>query len=55
MAQLFAAAVILKPSILLHLHQGMAKRKYRMLFSPQHKRPPGPKGPQKELIQAVVE
>jgi hypothetical protein len=33
----------------------MAKRKYRMLFSPKHRRQPGPKGPKKELIQAVVE
>jgi hypothetical protein len=32
----------------------MAKGKYRTLFSPKHKRPPGPKGPKKELIQAVV-
>jgi hypothetical protein len=33
----------------------MAKRKYRMLFSPKRRRPPGPKGPKTKLIHAVVE
>jgi transposase len=32
----------------------MAKRKYRMVFSPKHRRQPSPKGPKKELIQVVV-
>ena len=31
------------------------KRKYRMLFSRKRRRRPGPKGPHKELIDAVVE
>jgi hypothetical protein len=31
------------------------KRKCRMLFSRQRRRPPGPQGPKKELIDAVVE
>ena len=31
------------------------KRKYRMLFSSKRGRRPGPKGPEKELIGAVVE
>jgi hypothetical protein len=33
----------------------LAKRKYRMLFSLKRRRRPGPKGPHKELIDAVVE
>ena len=54
-ARVLRSAIVLKPSILLHLQQVMAKRKYRLLFSPNHRRQPGPKGPKKELIQAVVE
>jgi len=33
----------------------LVERKYRMLFSPKRRRQPGPKGPAKELIDAVVE
>jgi putative transposase len=33
----------------------MSKGKYRMLFSPDRRRQPGPKGPSAELIRAVVE
>jgi putative transposase len=32
----------------------MCRRKYRMLFSPNRRRKPGPKGPSAELIHAVV-
>ena len=49
------SAIVLKPSTLLHLHHVLAKRKYRMLFSSKRRRQPGPKGPDKELIDAVVE
>src|SRR5215469_2839757 len=49
------SAIVLKPSTLLHLHHVLAKRKYRTLFSRKRRRPPGPKGPNKELIDAVVE
>src|SRR5713226_8058579 len=48
------SAIVLKPSTLLHLHHVMRKRKYRMLFSPGRRRRPGPKGPTKDLIDAVV-
>jgi putative transposase len=48
------SAIVLKPSTLLHLQRVMRKRKYRMLFSPGRRRRPGPKGPAKELIDAVV-
>jgi putative transposase len=40
---------------LLHFHRVLIKRKYRRLFSPKHERRAGPKGPDKELINAVVE
>ena len=33
----------------------LTKQKYRLLFSSTRVRPPGPKGPTKELIDAVVE
>ena len=54
-ARVLRSAIVLKPSTLLHLHHVLAKRKYRMLFSSQRRRPPGRKGPNKELIDAVVE
>jgi hypothetical protein len=54
-ARVLRSAIVLKPSTLLHLHHVLAKRKYRMLFSRKRWRPPGPKGPNKELIEAVVE
>src|SRR5215472_13978642 len=54
-ARVLRSAMVLKPSTLLHLHHVLAKRKYRMLFSRKRWRPPGPKGPKKELIEAVVE
>jgi hypothetical protein len=53
--RLLRSAIVLKPSTLLGLHQAMCKQKYRMLFSPNHNRKPGPKGPSAELINAVVE
>src|SRR5919198_6762918 len=49
-ARLIRSAIVLKPSTLLHLHQVLTKRKYRMLFSVKPRRRPGPKGPHKELI-----
>jgi len=48
-------AVILKTSTLLRLHRALVKRKYRLLYSPEPRRRPGPKGPSRELIDAVVE
>jgi putative transposase len=54
-ARVFRSAIVLKPSTLLYFYHLLKKRKYRMLFSPQHRRRPGPKGPEKEVINAVVE
>src|SRR5271155_792583 len=48
-------AVIPKASTLLRLHQALVKRKYHLLYSSQRLRRPGPKGPSRELIAAVVE
>ena len=36
-ARLMRSAIVLKPSTLLHLHDVLAKRKYRMLFSPKRR------------------
>src|SRR5215471_16564545 len=54
-ARVLRSAIVLKPSTLLHFHHMLIKRKYRQLFSPHARRRPGPKGPEKELIDAVVE
>ena len=48
-------AKIIKPSTLLKFHKALVKRKYQLLFSPKRHGRPGPKGPSKELIQAIIE
>jgi len=53
--RLIRSAIVLKPSTLLNLHQALIKRRYRILFSPKQKRKPGPKGPSRELIDAIVD
>jgi putative transposase len=52
---LLRSAIVLKPSTLMGLHKAISKQKYRVLFSPNRRRKPGPKGPSAELIHAVVE
>jgi putative transposase len=54
-ARVLRSAIVLKPSTFLHFQKMLIKRKYRMLFSPKHRKRPGPKGPDKEIITAVVE
>ena len=49
------AAVILRPSTLLKFHDMLKKRMYRLLYSSGRKGKPGPKGPSRELIEAIVE
>ena len=49
------AAVVLRPSSLLRFHAALKQHKYRLLFSPRKGGAPGPKGPARELIQAIVE
>ena len=53
-ARILRSAIGLRPSTLLHLHKVLKKRKYRMLFSSPCGRRPGPKGPNQELIDAIV-
>src|ERR1039457_1071450 len=48
-------AVILKASTLLYFHHALVKRKYYLLYNSVKRHCPGPKGPSKELIDAVVE
>ena len=48
------AAVIIRRSTLLKFHDLLKKRKYRLLYSSGSKEKPGPKGPSRELIQAIV-
>src|SRR3984893_15658616 len=54
-SRLIRSAIVLKPSTLLRLHQALRNRKYRRLFSSQHGSRPGPRGPRRELIDAVVQ
>src|SRR5436309_10133223 len=54
-ARVLRSAIVLKTSTLLHFHKMLVQQKYRLLFSPKRVRPPGPKGPTKQLIDAVVE
>jgi hypothetical protein len=49
------SAIAFRPSTLMHFHKMLTKQKYRMLFSPKQIGRPGPKGPTRELIDAVVE
>jgi hypothetical protein len=54
-ARVLRSAIVLKTSTLLHFHKMLIQQKYRLLFSPKRVRRPGPKGPTKELIDAVLE
>jgi putative transposase len=47
-------AVIIRPSTLLKFHNLLKKRKYRLLYTSGSKGKPGPKGPSRELIRAIV-
>jgi len=49
------SAIIIKPSTLLRFHAALKKRKYRQLYSPRGGRKSGPKGPSREVIDAIVE
>ena len=54
-SRLVRSAIVVKPATLLRLYQILKKRKYHLLFSPKRRQRPGPQGPEKELIDAVVE
>ena len=53
-SRLIRTAIVIRPSTLLEFHRILRKRKYRLLFSPKWRRT-GPKGPSKELVDAIVE
>jgi putative transposase len=53
-SRLVRSAIVLKPSTLLSLHQALKNRKYKVLFSSKRRSKPGPKGPAKVLIDAIV-
>ena len=47
---------LIKPATLFKFHKALVDRKYRLLFSnPAPRRKPGPKGPARALIAAIVE
>jgi transposase InsO family protein len=49
------AAIIIRPSTLLRFHAALVKRKYQRLYSPRGGRKPGPCGPSKDVISAILE
>ena len=53
--RLSTVAIIIKPATLLKFHRALVKRTYRRLFSNKGHSRPGPKGPSRELITAIVE
>src|SRR5713101_1021725 len=42
-SRLVRSAIVLKPSTLLRLHRALSQRKYRLLFSVEVRKKPGPK------------
>jgi transposase InsO family protein len=54
-SRLIRSAIVLKPSTLLSIHHALRNRKYRTLFSHKRNGKPGPHGPSKELIDAIVD
>src|SRR5713101_917349 len=53
--RLIRSAIVLKPSTLLSLHRALTNRKYRRLFSSKVPKKPGPKGPNQQVMAAVVD
>jgi len=53
--RLVRVAIVVKPSTLLRFHRALTTRKYRQLFSSTGQKKPGPKGPNREVIAAVVD
>src|SRR5919106_1739740 len=53
-ARVLRSAAVLKPSTLGRVEDVLRKRKYHRLFSSVRGRRPGPRGPQKAVIDAVV-
>src|SRR4029450_11572668 len=53
--RLIRSAIVIKPSTVLRLHRALMQRKYRRLFSSNGPTRPGPKGPSRDVIAAVVD
>ena len=53
--RLLSIAVVIKPVTLLKFHQALVRRKYSLLFSRKTPRKPGPKGPEQDVIDAIIE
>ncbi len=53
--RLTRSAIIIKPSTLLSFHKTPVKQKYQRLFSSHGNSKPGHKGPNSNLIKAIVE
>jgi putative transposase len=53
--RILRSAIAFKPSTLLNFHRALVQRKYHLLFSPKRRARPGPKGPDQDLIRAVVD
>jgi putative transposase len=53
--RLVRSAIVLKPATLLRLHGAVKARKYRRLFSPTVRQKPGPRGPTRDVVAAVVD
>jgi putative transposase len=52
--RLIRSAIVLRPSTLLNLHRALKNRKYCILFSSKRRSKPGPKGPAKDVIDAIA-
>ena len=52
-ARVMRSAVVLRPSTILGFHRTLRQRKYRLLFTPKHRRS-GPTGPSTALVDAIV-
>jgi putative transposase len=53
--RLARTSIGLKPKTLLNFHRALVRRKYQLLFSPRQTIKPGPKGPDADVIRAVIE
>src|SRR5262245_53469002 len=54
-SRLVRSAIVLKPATLVRLHRALKTRKYRRLFRSTVRRKPGPRGPSREVVAAVVD
>ena len=53
--RLTRVAILLKPATLLKFHKALVNRKYRLLFSNNSSKKPGPKGPDEKVIYLIIE